>query len=142
MENLVLLNRPNDTVSKRRVSRKRKCRYELDLTQKFQHLLLSVLFNFLVYTRYCCVVISVQLSNYPKNTAIEFANLHCKHLGLTQDTYRTFNQSACTCFFLFSFLGLCKEISQHLCHEHVAACNMEKILDTDATTWYFGINVT
>ena len=35
MENLVLLNRPNDTVSKRRVSRKRKCRYELDLTQNF-----------------------------------------------------------------------------------------------------------
>ena len=35
MENLVLLNRPNDTVSKRRVSRKRKCRYELYLTQNF-----------------------------------------------------------------------------------------------------------
>ena len=37
---------------------------------------------------------SVQLSNYPKNTAIEFANIHCKHLGLTQDTYRTTNQPA------------------------------------------------
>nr|POF13386.1 f-box protein [Quercus suber] len=43
MENLVLLNRPNDTVSKRRVSRKRKCRVTSDeeerVLQKARHLL-------------------------------------------------------------------------------------------------------
>ena len=35
MENLVLLDRPNDAVSKRGASRKRKCRYKLDSTQNF-----------------------------------------------------------------------------------------------------------
>ena len=35
VENLVLLNKPNDAVSERGVSRKRKCRYKLDSTQNF-----------------------------------------------------------------------------------------------------------
>ena len=50
MENLVLLDKPNDAVSKRGASRKRKCRYKLDSTQNF-----SICFPqlYLAYTRYC-----------------------------------------------------------------------------------------
>ncbi|XP_030967321.1 F-box/kelch-repeat protein At3g23880-like [Quercus lobata] len=55
MENLSLLDKPNETVSERRVSRKSKCRYKLDLTQNFSIYLSQF---YLILCIYYCVVVS------------------------------------------------------------------------------------